>query len=104
MTMRVPAVVSSTKHDCPSQLSLPTTGDPAAGTRGAPSASNPSASVDEMKSRFTIAGLYLRAMSEKDAAGEVEPVTTLRDAAVEPAKQSIAEMLERLPAAPGVYI
>src|SRR6185295_9187428 len=48
--------------------------------------------------------LYLRAMPEKDAAGEALPAPRLRDAAVAPAKQSIAEMLERLPAAPGVYI
>src|SRR5262245_44777270 len=33
--MRVPAAVSSTKHDCPSQLSLPTTGSPAARARTA---------------------------------------------------------------------
>ena len=43
-------------------------------------------------------------MSEEDPQGAVEPAVNLRDNAVAPARQTIAEILERLPAAPGVYI
>ncbi|HET6148381.1 MAG TPA: excinuclease ABC subunit UvrC [Polyangia bacterium] len=46
-------------------------------------------------------------MSEEDPqgpAGQPPPAVNLRDAAVAPARQTIAEILERLPAAPGVYI
>src|SRR6266700_2231232 len=46
-------------------------------------------------------------MSEEDPGAPAEdpaPVVNLRDAAVAPPRQTIAEILERLPAAPGVYI
>ena len=43
-------------------------------------------------------------MSEDDPQGESPPSVNLRDAAVAPPRQTIAEILERLPAAPGVYI
>src|SRR3954468_1732240 len=43
-------------------------------------------------------------MSEEDPQGAAEPAVNLRDSAVAPARQTIAEILERLPAAPGVYI
>src|SRR6185295_630899 len=43
-------------------------------------------------------------MSEEDPQGQAPPAVNLRDAAVAPARQTIAEILERLPAAPGVYI
>ena len=43
-------------------------------------------------------------MSEEDPEGQAQPAVNLRDAAVAPARQTIAEILERLPAAPGVYI
>src|SRR5438128_4884428 len=46
----------------------------------------------------------LAAMSEEDPQGQPPPTVNLRDAAVAPARQTIAEMLERLPASPGVYI
>src|SRR3954447_6505784 len=46
----------------------------------------------------------LGSMSEEDPQGAVEPAVNLRDNAVAPARQTIAEILERLPAAPGVYI
>jgi excinuclease ABC subunit C len=43
-------------------------------------------------------------MSEEDPQGPAEPAVNLRDNVVAPARQTIAEILERLPAAPGVYI
>src|SRR6266700_3384860 len=46
-------------------------------------------------------------MSEEDPGAPAEdpaPVVNLRDAAVAPPRQTIVEILERLPAAPGVYI
>jgi excinuclease ABC subunit C len=43
-------------------------------------------------------------MSEEDPEGQAPPAVNLRDAAVAPPRQTIAEILERLPAAPGVYI
>jgi excinuclease ABC subunit C len=43
-------------------------------------------------------------MSEEDPQGAAEAAVNLRDAAVAPARQTIAEILERLPVAPGVYI
>ncbi len=46
----------------------------------------------------------LGSMSEEDPQGAAEPAVNLRDNAVAPARQTIAEILERLPAAPGVYI
>ncbi len=46
----------------------------------------------------------LGSMSEEDPQGAAEPAVNLRDAAVPPQRQTIAEILERLPAAPGVYI
>src|SRR5437868_10114431 len=46
----------------------------------------------------------LGSMSEEDPQGAAEPAVNLRDNVVAPARQTIAEILERLPAAPGVYI
>jgi excinuclease ABC subunit C len=43
-------------------------------------------------------------MSEEDPQGAAQPAPNLRDAAVTPAPKTIAEILETLPAAPGVYI
>jgi excinuclease ABC subunit C len=43
-------------------------------------------------------------MSEEDPQGAAEPAVNLRDNVVAPARQTIAEILDRLPAAPGVYI
>ena len=46
----------------------------------------------------------LGSMSEEDPQGAAEPAVNLRDNAVAPARQTIAEILERMPAEPGVYI
>src|SRR5437667_8348879 len=108
MSTRVPAAVSSRKQDCPNQVSLPTTGAPAARAEGSAQriTTNPSSSIQRRKRgrqhmrREYNARVMVTLMSEE---GD-QPRPSLRESEVAPPRKTLAEILEALPTAPGVYI
>src|SRR6478609_4460906 len=112
MSTRVPAAVSSRKQDCPYQVSFPTTGPPAARAGGSArrNTANPSRSAQQsargpkrrrhrMRREYS-ARVIVTGMSEE---GD-QPRPSLRESEVSPPRKTLAEILEALPTAPGVYI